>query len=83
MCISDYIQSTFFYFERFLKKLADDQCPPITKGSIYHIKHMCIQPFTLGVIDLKFVIKWKYLLCVIVVHTVFLLGMADLQQCQT
>ncbi len=26
MCISDYIQLTFFYLERFLKKLADDQC---------------------------------------------------------
>ena len=28
-----------FYLERFLKKLADDQCSSITKGSIYHIKH--------------------------------------------
>ncbi len=33
------IQTTFFYLERFLKKLADDQCFSITKGSIYHIKH--------------------------------------------
>ncbi len=33
------MQTTFFYLERFLKKLADDQCSYITKGSIYHIKH--------------------------------------------
>ncbi len=35
MCISDYIQTTFCYLGRFLKKLADDQCTSITKGSIY------------------------------------------------
>ena len=40
------MQTTFFYLERFLKKLADDQCSSITKGSSYHIKHMYIQPFT-------------------------------------
>ena len=40
MCISDYMQTTFFYLGRFLKKLADDQCSSITKGSIYYIKHM-------------------------------------------
>ncbi len=39
MCISDYTQTTFFYLERFLKKLADDQFSSITKGIIYHIKH--------------------------------------------
>ncbi len=37
--ISDFIQTTFFYLGRFLKKLADDQCSSITKGSIYHINH--------------------------------------------
>ncbi len=44
------MQTTFFfYLERFLKKLADDQCYLITKGSIYHIKHLSTQPFTMGV----------------------------------
>ncbi len=42
----NFMQTTFFYLERFLKKLAEDQCSFITKGSIYHIKHMYIQPFT-------------------------------------
>ena len=37
---------TFFYLGRFLRKLADDQYSIITKESIYHIKHMYIQPFT-------------------------------------
>ena len=46
--ISDYIQNTFFYLGRFLKKLADNQCSPITKGSIYLIKHTSIKPFTMG-----------------------------------
>ncbi len=40
------MQTTFFYIERFLKKLADDQNSSINKGSIYQIKHMYIQPFT-------------------------------------
>ncbi len=40
MCISDYIQAAFFYLGRFLKKVADDHCSSITKGSIYHIKHV-------------------------------------------
>ncbi len=40
-------QTTFFYLEKFLKKLTDDdQCSSITKGSIYHIKYMYIQPFS-------------------------------------
>ncbi len=47
MYISDYMQTTVFYFGRFLKKLADDRYSSITKGSIYHIKHMFIQPFTM------------------------------------
>ncbi len=49
MCISDYIQTTFFHPGRFMKKLADDQCFSPIKGSIYHIKHTSIQPFTMGV----------------------------------
>ena len=40
------MQTTFFYLEKLLKKLADNQCSSISKGSIYHIKHMYIQPFT-------------------------------------
>ncbi len=46
ICISDFMQSSFFYIDRFRKKLADDRCSSITKGSIYHIKHMYIQPLT-------------------------------------
>ncbi len=45
ICISDFMQTTFFYFERFLKKLADDQNSSITKGSIYHIKHYVCTTF--------------------------------------
>ncbi len=45
MCISDHMQGTFFCLGKFLKKLADNQCFSITKGSIYYIKHMYIQPF--------------------------------------
>ena len=40
ICISDFIQTIFFYLGRFLKKLADDQCSSITKSSIYHCKHI-------------------------------------------
>ena len=36
------------------KKLAEIQCSIITKGSIYHIKHMYIQPFTTAVDNQKF-----------------------------
>ena len=49
MCISGNMQTTFFYLGRFLKKLADDQCCSITIGSMYHMKHMSIQAFTVGV----------------------------------
>ena len=49
MCILDYIQNTFFYLGRFLKKLADDQYSSIIKDSIYHIKLISIQPFTMAV----------------------------------
>ena len=49
MYISDCTQTTFFYLGRFQKKIPDDQCSSITKGSIYQIKHMAIQPFTMGV----------------------------------
>ncbi len=46
MCTSDYMQTTFFYHGRFLKKIADDQCPSTTKGSM---KHLSKQPFTMEV----------------------------------
>ena len=42
-------KTNFFYLGRFLKNLADDQCSSITKGRIYHIKHMTIQPSTIEV----------------------------------
>ncbi len=43
----DHTESTFFYLRNFLKKLADDQCSSITKGSIYYIKGMYKQPFSM------------------------------------
>ncbi len=74
MCVSNYMQTTVFYLGRFLKQIADDQCSSITKGNIYHIKHMSIQPFTMGV-------DWPEIGCLIEVsvmldicaHTAFLL----------
>ncbi len=41
------MQSTFFYLGKFLKWWADDQSSSIPKGSIYCIKHMHIQPFSM------------------------------------
>ncbi len=72
------MQATFFYLERFMKKLADDQCSSITKGSIYHIKPMYIQPFTTVMDDQKLHVEWKYLLFFIFADTAFLLGTADI-----
>ena len=46
ICISDSIQTTFFYLGRLMKKLADDQCSSITNGSISSIPNMYIQPST-------------------------------------
>ena len=37
--ILDFVQTSFFYLERLLSKLADDQCSCI-KGSIFNIKHI-------------------------------------------
>ncbi len=37
------------------KKLEEDQCSAITKGSLYHIKHMYIQPFT--------TVEWPEIFC--------------------
>ncbi len=58
------MQTTFFYLERFLKKLAGDQCSSITKGSIFLIKHMYIQPFTT-------VVDWPKTECWMEVSTMF------------
>ncbi len=43
------MQSTFFCFGKFLKWLADDQCSSTTKGSVYYIKHMHMQPCSMEV----------------------------------
>ena len=51
----------------FMKKLADYQCFPVSKSSIYHIKYMPIQPFTIGV-DLR---KIGHLMDVSVTHLIF------------
>ncbi len=64
ICIWDFTQTTFFYFERFLKKLADDQYSSITKGSIYNFKHVYIQPFTT-------VVDWPEIWCLMEVTTMF------------
>ncbi len=59
------MQTTFFYLGRFLKKLADDQCYPIIKSSIYHINHnMYIQHFTT-------VADWLENWCLMEVSTMF------------
>ncbi len=64
------MQATFFYLERFMKKLADDQCSSITRSSTYYIKHMYIHPFT-TVVDLP------EIGCVMEVSTVFYTLFAD------
>ncbi len=46
-----FIQTTFFYLERFLKKLADDQCSSMTNTSttLHLPSTLSIQPFTTAV----------------------------------
>ncbi len=61
---SDFMQTASCYLERFLKELAGDQCSSLTKGSIYHIKHMYIQPFTT-------VVDWPGIWCLMEVSTMF------------
>ncbi len=70
-------QATFFNLGWFLKKLADDQ---LMKGSIYYIKHMPIKPtFYHGSgLTWNWTGKWKYLLCLILAHTAFLLSNSEL-----
>ncbi len=62
--MNNIIKATFFYLGRFLKKLADDQYSSITKDSIYHIKHMYIQPFTT-------IVDWPEIVCFMEVSTMF------------
>ena len=49
MCIADYLLATSFFLVEILQKWADDQFPFISKGSIYYIKHVQIQLFSIGV----------------------------------
>ena len=58
------MQTIFFYLERFLKKLADNQSSSITKGSINHINHMYIHPFTT-------VVVWPEIGCLMEVSIMF------------
>ena len=81
MCISDYIQTKFFYLGRFPKKLADDQCSSITKKAVSTISNIREYPHNLlpwKWIDLKLDVKWKYLLYLIFSHTTILLCVAEL-----
>ncbi len=74
MCISDYIQSTSLYLGQFLKKLADDQCSSITVICIYHIKHMSLQPFTMGVDWLDSGCLMEVSICLIFAHTALIVN---------
>ena len=74
----------FLCLGKFLKWWAEDQSSPVTKGSIYYIKHMYIQLFGMIVwkwIGNTFDIKWMYLLCFIFVDTALLLCRAELWKC--
>ena len=76
--LSNYMQTTLFHLERFLKKLA--KLPMLFhKGSIYHIKHYVHKPFTT-------VMDWPEIWCLMDVSTIiniwqilnFLLSTADI-----
>ncbi len=75
MCILDHTQSTSFWLGKVLKKLADDQPSSITKGSIYYIKHMNIQPFSMEVdwpkILLLMAVSAKFYICTYCVFTLW------------
>ncbi len=70
------MQNTFFckILGRFLKKLGDDQCSSITKGTKTYI---CLYHFARGKDWLEIGHKWKYLLWLIFTHIAFLLYMAE------
>ena len=61
---SNFMHNTSFYLERFQEKLADDQCSSITEGSIYHVSHVYIQPFTT-------VVDWPEIVCLMEVSIMF------------
>ena len=62
----NFMQTTFFYLGRFLKKFADDQCSSIPKDSIYHIKHNIHTTFYhSGGLTRKIDVEGKYLLYVL------------------
>ncbi len=65
---------------KFLKKLADNQCCSITKNSIYYVKHMYIQPFSMEVhwLDIWHYFNGSTVICLIFTHTAFLLCAAVL-----
>ena len=77
MCISHHTKNFFCLGKSVLKKLADDQCSFITEGSIYYIKHMHVQLFSMEVDWPEIWCLWKYLLCFIFAHTAFLLWGAE------
>ncbi len=65
---------TFFYLRRFMKIIADDQCFPITKGSIYHINHVHTT-FYPGLYHSSGLTRnWMFNVRVIFADTAFLLG---------
>ncbi len=53
-----------FSLGKFLKWLANDQSSSITKGSIYYIKHVYIQPFSMEV-------DWPEIWCLMEVSAMF------------
>ncbi len=72
------MQTTFFYLQRFLKKLATKQYSSITTDSIYHIKHV----HTTFYHSSGLTRNWMFngiILCFIFADTAFLLGGAEIQ----
>ncbi len=70
--------STVFYLGRFLKKLADDQCSSITKGSIYHIKHnVHTASYHSSGLTRNFMFNGSIYFMFMFADTAFLLGAAD------
>ena len=63
------ISCELLHLARFMEKLVDGQSSSLTKGSVYHIKRVYIQPFTTQ----KFNVSWKYLVSFIFADTAFLL----------
>ena len=78
ICISDFMQTTFFYLERFQKNLADNLCSSIMNGNIYYMKTMSIQAFSVKVDSPEI---WHSMevstICFIFAHTAFFLGVVE------